>query len=532
MLIFRWLLFSACIFTALVFCKNMPVRSVSAQENAASAQGNTVKFGDSSKQETSKAESSKTDSPKPEAVSKDVSSDADDSTKQKEEEVSAGDLLSELKESPPSENTGSDQAYSLISGRKTGDTDKVEVVLEAVGDVNQFLEDQESNSNKMEVLAGFRYDERTDLFSPQPGSPLKSTRYYDAARAKIQVGDQYNLSELDAGRKLIVCDIDKNTTLYSPKGSLKDDQLLLIEDLPANTLLLDHLLPNRDGVKIGDKWNVPEKALTSLLGLEVIEKHDIQAVLTSVTDHVALVELNGTAEGASLGAASTMEVKAKFQFDLKTRRITWLGLVIQEDRSLGNVGPAVTLVAKLMIKIQPDKISDKLTREAAESIDKKPSEEQLKLCYDSEEKGGWRFLHGRDWYVIFDAKGSTKLRLLHHGELISQCDIAQMGKIADSKSLSTPESFQEDLKKGLGASFGKVVSLDMGKTKKGNRELKAVIEGKAGDLPLVWTYYLLTKPDGTQAIVAFVVQKDNLEKFDGIDREIIDSLEMYSPKEK
>jgi hypothetical protein len=145
--------------------------------------------------------------------------------------------------------------------------------------------------------------------------------------------------------------------------------------------------------------------------------------------------------------------------------------------------------------------------------------------YDSEDKAAWKFLHSRNWYVIYDEPTGTKLRLLHNGELLSQCDVAQMGK-ADPASPTTLESFRGDLKKGLGDHFGKIISEQEGKTKKGYRELKIVVGNNSEEMPLVWIYYLLTKPNGDQTVIAYVVQSDNLEKFGDADREIVDSFEM------
>ena len=420
------------------------------------------------------------------------------------------------------------KAYQMTSSRKEGVVDKVELTLEAEGDVTQFLDEQDSQSHKMLMRAGFRYEELTEKFGTDRPEHLQSVRTYDIARAETQIGDQTGKPALDASRRQIICDIrDNKVSLFSLTGPLKDDQLLLIEDLPANTLLLDQLLPPQS-VKIGDSWKLPDGVVTPLLSLEAVETQDLEAVLSSVEDDIALVEINGNVEGAYLGAGSVMEVKMMYQFDLISKRIIWLGLVIAESRSIGNVGPALDLIAKLTLKVHPD-IEPVLLKKDRTVVVPDDIEKHLTLMYDSPGKGTWRFLHSRNWYVIFDEPGSTKMRLMVDGELIAQCDIVQMGRAESDTTMKLLE-FQSNLKKELKDSFGKFLSATEGKTAKGYRELRVAISNESEDTPLVWVYYLLIKADGTQTIMAFVIRQDLLEIFNDADHAIVDSFEMYSSR--
>jgi hypothetical protein len=417
-----------------------------------------------------------------------------------------------------------DKAYTMVSARTTGVVDKVELTLEAVGVVIQFLEGLESQSRKMQMQAGFRYEERTEKYDAKSMEHLQSVRYYNIARADIQIGDQSAKPSLDLNRRQIVCDVRNNkVSLFSSIGPLKDDQLLLIEDLPANSLLLDKLLPDKP-VRVGDKWTFSDEVLAPMLSLDAMESQNLEAVLMSVKDDIALVEINGDVEGAFLGAGSTMNIRLMYQFDLVVRRIVWLGMVITESRSLGNVGPAVDLIAKLTLKITPAIESTQLKQDRVIIIPD-DIEKHLTLIYDSPNKGPWRFSHGRNWYIIHDEPNNTKMRLMINGALVSQCDIVQMGK-ADSASGKKLVDFQRDLKNELKDSFGKFLAATEGKTSKNYRELRVVISNASEDMPLLWIYYLLTRTDGTQVILAFVVRRDMLEAFNDADHAIVDSFEM------
>jgi len=102
-----------------------------------------------------------------------------------------------------------------------------------------------------------------------------------------------------------------------------------------------------------------------------------------------------------------------------------------------------------------------------------------------------------------------------------------MGK-ADGTSPMKLLEFQRDLKNELKDSFGKFLSATEGKTSKGYNELRVVISNESKDMPLLWIYYLLTKTDRTQVILAFVVRQDMLNEFNDADHAIVDSFEISS----
>ena len=51
-----------------------------------------------------------------------------------------------------------------------------------------------------------------------------------------------------------------------------------------------------------------------------------------VTDTVARFEFAGKVEGAVYGVSTKIEIKGKYRFDLRSKRIDWLAMLVQEDR--------------------------------------------------------------------------------------------------------------------------------------------------------------------------------------------------------
>jgi hypothetical protein len=408
----------------------------------------------------------------------------------------------------------SNEAYLLKSNRKRGSVDLVETLLEVTGDVKQVSNDLKATTDKMEVVAGFRYEERIDQFSLATG-PLVSIRQYNLAKSKIKIGEQVKAPELDEELQTIVCSLDGDkVSLFSPHGSLRGEQLLLIEDMPGNTLTLDRLLPNKE-VRVGDTWKISDSVLRSFLSVDAVTGSNVEAVLTAVADNMAMIEVVGDVSGIYLGAVTEMSIRAKYQFDIAAKRINWLGLLIEENRSIGHVGPGLDLVARLQVKISPIETPQVLTDDAIKRINTKPINTVLKLKYDGG-KGPWRFSHDRDWYIFQDDPQTTILRKLHRGELVAQCNIADMGKI-DIKTMTTIDKFKKELADGLGKNFGSIAAASEHENRFGYKVYTVLIDGTVEELSLRWIYNLITDKDGHQSVVVFVVEAGMLEQFDDAD---------------
>jgi hypothetical protein len=415
--------------------------------------------------------------------------------------------------------------YNLKSARVIGSVDLVETLLEVTGDVKQPAgnEKQKNTTEKMEVVAGFRYEERL-CKSQEKNKSLLSVRQYNLAKAKMKIGKDLKTPELKGKTRTIVSRLDGDkVSLFSPNGALRGEELLLVEDLPGNTLTLDRLLPDKE-VKVGDSWQISDAQLRSFLSIDAVTESRVEAVFTAVADDVAMVEIVGEVQGIYLGAETKMTIQAKYQFDLSARRINWLGILIQEDRSVGHVGPGFNLIARLQVKISPLEKPQHLTDEFISSINTAASENVLGLKYDGG-KGAWRFAHDRNWYVFQDDAQTTVLRRLYNGELVAQCNIADMGTV-DINTMTTLEKFKNEISSGLGKSYRKIVAADQYVNDAGYKVYSVMIDGAVDDLPLRWVYNLLTDQDGRQSVVVFVIEAKMLKIFGNSDDMLLNTYRM------
>ncbi|MDR1480497.1 MAG: hypothetical protein LBJ00_16315 [Planctomycetaceae bacterium] len=422
-------------------------------------------------------------------------------------------------------NKKNNDLYLLKSSREAGAVDLVETLLEVTGDVKQVGDEQKkASTEKMEVVAGFRYEERLQKPLAKQDS-LVSVRQYNLAKAKMRIGKDVKTPELKDKTRTIVSRLENDkVVLFSPNGSLRGEELLLIEDLPGNTLTIDRLLPDKE-VKVGDSWRISDAVLRSFLSIDTVTESRIDAVLTAVADNVAMVEIVGEIQGIYLGAETKMSVQAKYQFDMNIQRINWLGILIQEDRSIGHVGPGFNLVARLQVKISPLEKPQALTDDFISEINIQSNDRVLCLKYDGG-KGAWRFAHDRSWYVFQDDTQTTVLRRLHGGELVAQCNIADMGRV-DVDTMTTLDKFKKEISTGLGKNYRRVAAANQYTNEAGYKVYTVMIDGTVEDeLPLRWIYNLLTDKDGQQTVVVFVIEAKMLKVFGDSDDMLLNTYRM------
>ncbi len=418
---------------------------------------------------------------------------------------------------PALANDTAPQKVSLASSRSEGSLDRIDASLEVSGKLKVLDKENELKELKLAVLANLGYDERSLLVSISPKAPMRSVRNYDTATAAIEVEGEEVQSELRDDRRLIAVSAEEGkAVLYSPASPLAADELDLI-DLPANTLILDRLLPAYR-VGIGDSWEHSDELVAILLGLDAVSSSDVESKLASVKNSVALVEMSGSAEGAIHGVSTEIQMRGKYQFDLNAERITWFGLLLQEKRSVGHVGPGLNVVARLQMKIDSCEGAPRLTDAALNGLSLDPVAENMWLSYESV-AGEWQLLNDRRWFVTTDEAKAAVLRMIDDGEFVAQCNVSSLPRVEVDK-LPTLAKFQKGIQAGLGESFGQFLSAKQETNDLGYRVFRVVVDGTASELPIQWIYYLVADQTGRQVAMVFVVENELAERLAGADEQL------------
>ncbi len=413
----------------------------------------------------------------------------------------------------------------LRSARKAGQIDHIEVLLEVGGDVSDKA-DGKVNQEKMSVVCNLTYAERTLRPTADADHPAESVRYYEKAVAVVKVGKDGFKPTLRDARQLIATQYDgRKVTLFSPQGPLTREELEVI-DILGNSLLLDDFLPGRE-VSAGDTWEHSPELLGALLGLEEVGQSKVESRLAELNERSALIHLKGNLAGAVNGVTTEVQLKAKYRFNRKTRRIDWFGLLVRERRKSSPVADGFDAVARVQLKITPKAEYAALSNDVVTSLKLDPAVAS-KLQHESSQ-GDWSVAHDRRWIITADRHDLTVLRMIDRGEYLAQCKVSPLPKTAAEQQI-TLEKFQEDVRRALGDSFGEFIEAGQGVNDANYRVYRIVARGKVADLPIQWSYYMLSDEHGHQVVLAFSVEGKLVEQFGQIDRELVADVRFLEPK--
>jgi len=425
----------------------------------------------------------------------------------------------------PARFAAADQTYTLRPSRSAGELSRVKVSIKVGGEL--FLQsDGKQRAIPMSVDGALEYDEK--LISTGDGqSPLvASYRSYKRANAILQLEKGSETPTLPESRRLVLARAgQKSITLVAPAGPLTREELDLI-DVPANSLLLPEFLPDKP-VQIGDCWRHSDELLAKLLELDVVSGSTAESKLDAVTDGKAKMSLAGNAQGAVGGVTAQIEFKAKYEFNLATRRIEWFALMIKDKRPVGMVNPGLDGIAKILVEIAPLENCPEL---AAERLAGLPDEGAPDVAQLRFRPAGSQFelRHDRRWFVTTADRDVAILRYMDRGELVAQCNISKLPDAAQSSDRSIGlEQFSEQVRTALGKRFERVVSASQsGEGDGGNHVYRVVCEGEQAQLPIRWIYYLVTSPRGDRLTLTFTLEEKLIEQFGAADEELIARLQL------
>lgn len=419
------------------------------------------------------------------------------------------------------------RTYDLRSRRTAGQIDRVEVTLEAGGNL-VVASGAKEEKPKISVVAKLGYDEK--LLAPAHGAPSRSIRYYDAAEAVIKGTQDAVKPTLPPDRRLIGATTDgRQITLFSPRGPLTRDELDLV-DMLGSSLLVDRLLPEKP-VALEATWSHEKDLMAALFDLEEVTQTAVTSKLTSVKGDSAIVEISGQLEGSKGGASSAISLKAKYRFDLRTRRINWFGLAVHEKRTEGLALQGIDFVARLQMQILPKARSEQLSEAALKGLPLEPTPELTLLRYQP--RGGrWQFTYDRHWFVTVDEHDQAVLRMVDGDQAVANCTVSSVPNSAESKDL-TREQFQEDIKRGLKENFGQFLNAGQWAGQQTNYRIfrvvvqgtiKAELQDKASELPIQWHYFRVADDQGRQVVFAFTVEEPMVKQLGETDKEMVESL--------
>ena len=416
--------------------------------------------------------------------------------------------------------TAAQAEYSLTPELNRNTTETVSVSLEAGGDL-LVKENDQVDSQPMNVAGELRYHERIVQWSLASKEVARSVRKYESATATIQTGTKELQPELSENKRTIAAEIRGGfLALNSYHTPLTRNEFDLV-NVSGSSLALDRLLPGREVVE-GENWNHDTATIAPLLGMDHVAVCEVSSVVTGESHQQVQIRLAGTVHGTIDGAPTEIELRGAYLFHLQRKRITKFNLAIKEKRSAGDLVPGLDIVAQIKIVVAPaaeaDQIDNRLVARAA-NISRPLRRE---LVYHDQQRG-FRLVHSPSWYIRGEQSDLLSIGYLQEGQMTAHCNISTLPARGEGRQ-TTLKQFETDVKASIGDRLEKIERVREWTTERGNACLGIVASGKVNGVEVQWRYFLVSAPDKPRVTLAVTVEKSFVETFADADRQLVDSL--------
>ncbi len=359
--------------------------------------------------------------------------------------------------------------------------------------------------------------------------PLKAVRLVSQAASAINGEIRPAVRELRGELSLLIAERaepDGGVTVVSPSGSLTRDELELVQGL-GDPLCFDALLP--DGpVAVGAKWTIRNSALLAISGYDVIKSSKVEAELETLTDDQARIGVRGEIQGEVLGAEGTVSCEGFATFDRRSGLIDRIELKRNENRAVGPIEAGLDLKSTLDVARRPTATPDELSDDALKEtpLELTPARRLLQLiAYD----GRYNLLHDRTWHTYWDDPKLIVLKRFQRGVVTAQCNFSE-GPPAGKGKHQDVEEFRADVRRALKGRFGQFLGAgEIEGDGDGDFRYKIGVQGREGDVGLLWYYYLIASPRGDQLLATFTLLEGDAKDFAEDDVALIGSLQWNDP---
>ncbi len=317
--------------------------------------------------------------------------------------------------------------------------------------------------------------------------------------------------------------------VVSPGGPLTRAELELAQG-PGDPLALAALLP-AGPVATGDTWSVGPDAARSLSGYDTLDDNAVRATLESVDDARAVARLQGAIRGSALGGQGTITVDGTFRFDRKLGRVEALDIDRAEVRRAGPVEAGLDIKSTLKVGRTPVETPAELSDAALAGVPLEAGAGRDLLVFRSPD-GKYSLRHDRDWHIYWDSDRQTVLKRLAGGQVVAYCNLTA-GPNAGKGRHQDPEALRDDIRRAAGPRFVKVVGEGtVDGVAEGGYRYKVAVQGREGNVDVLWYYVLIAGPEGDQVLAVFTLALDAVERFGDQDLRLVGSLEWAPPAKK
>jgi hypothetical protein len=418
--------------------------------------------------------------------------------------------------------------YALVDSRSPGELSQVKISLDVQGHLKAARRSASKEPDQqvaLRVAARLMYDE---MLAPRSASPSESAdqrpvaRYYHQAQAQMAIAAGRESPSLRSDRRVVVAEPDAGELmLFSPDGPLTRQELDLI-DVPASSQFVYALLPEQP-VAVGQAWQHDGALFKGLARVESISSATIQSKLGKVQGNVARITLGGTLQGRGAGAETEVRISGEYHYDLRKRRIGWLQLLIEEQRSPGHTMPGLQVKADVRMLVTAGGDSSQLRAREWSDLLAMPAQARRMLEL-TPAPGGFQVTLDRRWHVMSDSSDGVVLRYVDNGDLLAQCNISNLSRLPAGKQVGL-EAFQRDVQRAIGQRFGQFEHASQSEDEAGRRLLRVSAVGQVEDVPIRWIYYHISDQQGRCAAHVFTMEGELAERLAGADHTLISGFQ-------
>jgi hypothetical protein len=367
--------------------------------------------------------------------------------------------------------------------------------------------------------------------NPGRGRPRKVARHVIQAAAALNGEIRPRATSLRPEVAVLVAERrrgDGPVVVVSPAGPLTRSELELVE-VAGDPLALMDILP-AGPVRVGETWRVGQGAAVGISGYDMIGTNALEATLESVDEARAQVRLRGRIEGSLQGAAGVIACDGLLSFD---RRLGWIERVEihrNESRRSGPIEAGLDVKSTLTMTRQsaqpPATLLDAAL--ARQSLEVTPRSEML---VESGPGDRTSFLHDRSWHLFWGDPRTTVLKRIDGGRVVAQCNLV-VGPPAGRGRHQEASQFRDEIRRVLGQRFVQYIGAgEVDGDPAGGYRFKVGVQGREGELGVVWYYYLVASPDGDQLVVTYTLAAQDAQAFGEQDIEMMQTLRWLPPRQ-
>jgi hypothetical protein len=415
------------------------------------------------------------------------------------------------------------QAYNLAEAPVAGKYFHVQLKMALKGEMRV---DQEGKKIplKQEARANHDFRERV-LEVGANGLPGKCAQLFKTAKASITVAGLPSERMLRPEHGLLVAQRLKDQLLtYCPAGPMTREEVELAEHF--DTLAVTGLLPGKE-VVVGATWKVPNAVAQALSSFEGLTAQDLECKLEGVKDGLAHVTVTGKTAGIDQGALVKLAIQARYDFDLKARRLTALEWKQKDERDQGPVSPSSTAEVTVGLTRAPIDPVPELSDIALVSVPEKDPALPLTQISYTDKKKRFELLHRREWQRVSLTDQHLVMRLMDQGDFIAQVTISPWTREAPGKHL-TPEAFQEAASQTPGWEPEQILQTGTVPADGGRWVYRISALGQMDGVKVMQNFYIVASPQGEQVVLLFTMTPSQAKKIGVRDLELVGGLDFPS----